>query len=360
MEFINFQQWSNKLKHTKHLIIAGPCAAETKKQVFETAKEISKNDKVQVYRAGIWKPRTTPDSFEGVGEKALPWLNEIQQKTQLLTCVEIATPKHVEKCLTHNIDILWIGARTTSSPFAIQEIANCLKGVDVPVMIKNPINPDLKLWIGAIKRLYKSGIKKIAAIHRGFFPFEDTKYRNIPKWEIMIELKTKYPKLQIINDPSHIAGNRNLVQDIAEMAANMNVNGLMLETHINPQNAKSDAQQQLTPKQLAELLDNINFKNNSDNNAILTELEQYRHSIDSIDYQLIELLSARMGIIKKIGIYKNKNNISAFQLQRWKKMTIDRLKAGKDAGLDEEFVKKILQIVHNEALKLQLKTNKKI
>jgi len=360
MKFKGFQTWDDKLKNQKHLIIAGPCAAETYEQLLSTAKKISTISKVNVFRAGVWKPRTNPGNFEGIGKKALDWLLEVKKQTRLLTCTEVATPYHIEKAIKKKIDILWIGARTTSSPFAVQSIVDALKGVDIPVMIKNPVNPDIKLWIGAIERFYNAGLKKLAAIHRGFYPFEDTRFRNIPKWEIMIELKTFFPDLQIINDPSHIGGKRNLVFDVASMALCMNINGFMIETHNNPQKALSDAAQQLTPVNLKKLLAKLNFrKEKAENENIINKLEQFRLSIDSIDYQLLELLSKRMDIVKKIGKYKNQKNISIFQLDRWRKIRETRSKAGKELNLDKDFVKQIIQLVHNESINVQSKKNNK-
>ncbi|MBN2662222.1 MAG: bifunctional 3-deoxy-7-phosphoheptulonate synthase/chorismate mutase type II [Bacteroidales bacterium] len=358
MEFIGFNSWNEKLKNEQHLIIAGPCSAETKEQVLNTAVKIAQNTKVKVFRAGVWKPRTNPGNFEGVGVEALDWLIAVKNQTGLLTMVEVATPEHVRAALEKKVDFLWIGARTTVNPFSVQAIADELKGVDIPVLIKNPINPDLKLWIGAIQRIYKAGIKKIAAIHRGFFPFEETKFRNIPKWEIMIELKTTFPNLQIITDPSHIAGKFDLVPDVAEMALSMNVDGLMIETHINPKIALSDAAQQLTPFQLKELLDNLTFRQSKPENAkIIDDLQQLRHSIDSIDFQLLELLAKRMQIVEKIGFYKNLRKISVFQVERWKDIRETRIQAGGDLNLDADFVKKILQLVHNESINVQTKKN---
>ncbi len=358
MKFKGFQTWYDKLKDQKHLIIAGPCAAESYEQLLSTAKKITTIPEISVLRAGIWKPRTNPQNFEGVGKKALDWLLNVKKQTQLLTCTEVATPYHIDEALKKKVDILWIGARTSSSPFAVQSIVDALKGVDVPVMIKNPVNPDIKLWIGAIERFYNAGFEKLAAIHRGFYPFEDTRFRNIPKWEIMIELKTRFPNLQIINDPSHIAGKRDLVFDVASMALCMNVDGFMIETHNNPQKALSDAAQQLKPECLKKLLAKLNFrKDKAENENIINKLEQFRLSIDSLDYQLLELLSKRMNIVQKIGEYKNQKNISIFQLERWKKIRQTRIKAGKELKLDKDFVKKIIQLVHNESINVQSKKN---
>lgn len=354
MTFIGFQKWFDNLADSSHLIIAGPCSAETEAQVLETAMEISKISSVKVFRAGVWKPRTNPGNFEGIGKIALDWLKKVKKQTGLLTCVEVATPEHVKLALENEVDILWIGARTVVNPFSVQAIADELKGVDIPVMIKNPINPDLKLWIGAIERIYNAGINKIVAIHRGFFPFEDTKFRNIPKWEISIELKTLFPDLQIINDPSHIAGKRELIKEIASYALCMNVDGLMIETHNNPLVALSDSAQQITPIELKKLLGELKFRKNIfDNNEIISELEQLRFQIDSLDFQMLELLAKRMNIIKKIGNYKNQKEISIFQVERWREINDTRINAGKELNLDLTFVKKIMQLIHNQSISLQ-------
>ncbi len=356
MNLTGFQKWFKELSELKHLIIAGPCAAESEKQVLETAMEISKIKHVKVFRAGVWKPRTSPSDFQGIGNEALKWLSDAKKNTGLLTCVEVATPEHIEQCLKNNVDIFWIGARTVANPFSVQAIADALKGIDVPVLVKNPINPDLKLWIGAIERVYNAGINKIAAIHRGFYPFEETKFRNIPKWEIPIELKTIFPDLQIINDPSHIAGKRELLLKAAEQALCMDIDGFMIETHINPQQALSDANQQITPAELTEMLDKLIFREkdfNSDD--FKCQLENLRLQIDSIDFQLIELLSKRMKIVEKIGNYKNDNNISILQLERWRQIRQTRIKAGEELNLDPEFVKKLMQIIHNHSISIQTK-----
>lgn len=356
MQILGFQKWFKEFSEDSHLIIAGPCSAESELQVLQTATEISQIEKVKVFRAGIWKPRTSPNDFEGVGEKGLNWLKKVKENTNLRLCVEVATPKHVEKCLENEIDILWLGARTVANPFSVQAISDTLRGVDIPIMIKNPINPDLKLWVGAIERILNVGINKIAAIHRGFYPFENTRFRNIPKWEIPIELKTIFPNLPIVNDPSHIAGKSSLVKEVAKQAICMNIDGFMIETHISPKKALSDSKQQLTPKELNNLLKELKFrKDNFVNKDIISELESLRHQIDSLDYQMLELLAKRMNIVKKIGEFKNKKNISIFQLDRWKEIRASRINAGKDLNLDEKFVKEVLQIIHNQSIIEQTK-----
>jgi len=338
------------------LIIAGPCSAENEQQVLSTAEELTKCKKVKIFRAGIWKPRTEPGNFEGVGEKGIDWLRKVKQKTELLTATETATPEHIEICLKNRdaVDIIWIGARTTSNPFSIQSIADALKGCDIPVMIKNPLNPDLKLWAGAVERLLKSGIKNIAVIHRGFYPFQKTNLRNVPKWELAIEMKSRYPEIPIINDPSHIAGSTEYIREIAQKALNLNFDGLMIETHISPEMALSDAKQQITPQALISLLKGLKIRTSSSGNAeFLSKLEQYREQIDSLDFQLLELLHKRMKIVEDIGEYKAKNNVSIFQLKRWLDITITRKEFGKQIDLDPKFTERLLQLVHRESIRLQ-------
>ena len=349
---IPISEWFSEFNSDK-LLIAGPCSAETEQQVLETAKQISKIKEVKVFRAGIWKPRTRPGSFEGIGEIGLDWLKKVKQETGLRTAIEVATPEHIELALKNDVDILWIGARTVSNPFSVQQLADTLKGVDIPVMIKNSLNPDIELWQGAIERIYACGIRKIAAIHRGFYPFEKTKLRNIPKWEIPIELKTRFNNLPIIGDPSHIAGDTELINEIAQKALNINYDGLMIETHINPKEALSDAKQQLTPKELARLFKNLEFRTSLD--ATEQTLALLRENIDSIDKQMIELLAKRMETVKNIGEFKKEKNIAIFQLRRWQEIIESRKEFGKEMGLSEDFIKKILQLVHKESISEQNK-----
>ncbi len=338
------------------IVIAGPCSAETETQVLETAREIKSIGKVDIYRAGIWKPRTNPGTFEGVGKEGLKWLRKVKDETGLLTAVEVATPQHVEeifKCESC-VDIVWIGARTSSNPFSVQEIANSLKGTDIPVMIKNPINPEVKLWAGAIERILKSGIENVAAVHRGFYPFEKSNLRNIPKWELVFELKSMFPEIPVINDPSHIAGKRSLIKEISQKALNLNFDGLMIETHISPDTALSDAKQQITPEELEKLLDELTYpKAQSDNKEFIDLLEQFRERIDAIDFQMLELMSGRMKIIEQIGKYKKENNVTIFQLKRWLDIMLTREDFGKKMGLDKKFVIKLLQLVHRESVRKQ-------
>ncbi|NOZ47074.1 MAG: 3-deoxy-7-phosphoheptulonate synthase [Chlorobi bacterium] len=353
-DLIPIRKWFPSLFEKQTVIISGPCSAESEDQLLQTALAINKIGKIDILRAGIWKPRTRPDNFEGVGYKGLFWLEKVKEQTNLLTTVEVATPAHIEKCLKHNVDILWIGARTTSNPFSVQELAEALKGVDIPVLIKNPLNPDIGLWIGALERIYNAGIKKIAAIHRGFYPFEETSFRNIPKWEIPIELKTKFHKLSILCDPSHISGNTEYIYEIAQRALDLNMDGLMIETHINPKKAKSDASQQLTPDELENLFSKLKYrKSNSENSDFRNHLVQYREQIDSLDAQIIELLAQRMNIVEQIGKYKSQNNVAILQLKRWENILSTRIKHGLKLNLPKQFVKKLLQLIHKESITKQ-------
>lgn len=341
-------------------IIAGPCSAESEKQVLKTAHELKEVDCVNVFRAGIWKPRTRPETFEGVGSIGLEWLRRVKQETKLLVITEVAQADHVEQCVQAGIDMLWIGARTTANPFSVQSIANALKGIDIPVLVKNPVNPDIQLWIGALERIAKSGIKKVAAVHRGFFPFEETRLRNIPKWEIPIELKRHFNNLPIICDPSHIAGNRTDIHEISQHALDLNMDGLMIESHFAPDNALSDAQQQITPRVLSQLLTKLVYRNpHIENSELLDKLEQFRHQIDSIDYQMLELLAQRERVTKEIGHYKHANNIAIFQLKRWEQIFKTRNALGKKLGLSKEFLKKLLQLVHKESIQTQVEIMRK-
>ncbi|MBN2755832.1 MAG: bifunctional 3-deoxy-7-phosphoheptulonate synthase/chorismate mutase type II [Bacteroidales bacterium] len=355
-DILSIQNWFPQLNDKNNILIAGPCSAETEEQVLNTAIAISKIPEAEIFRAGIWKPRTRPGSFEGVGEIGLEWLKKVKEKTGLLTCVEVATVEHIKLCKEHkdSVDILWIGARTTVNPFSVQELADVLLNCNKPIMIKNPVNPDLNLWIGAIERIYKSGIKKIAAVHRGFSAFEPSKLRNIPKWEIPIELKIQFPDLSIINDPSHIAGKPEYIAEIAQYALDLNMNGLMIETHINPKAALSDAKQQITPKELSELLKKLEYRlPENDNPNFNNNLEQFRYKIDSIDHQILELLSYRMDIVENIAKYKAENNVSILQLKRWREIISNRLKFADEHNLDKDFVKTLLELVHTESIKKQ-------
>ena len=335
-------------------VISGPCSAENEDQVVSTAKAVAQSDGVKVLRAGIWKPRTRPNSFEGVGEVGLKWLNAAKEATGLPIATEVANAQHVEVCLKYEVDILWLGARSTVNPFTVQEIADALKGVDVPVIVKNPINPDLQLWIGALERINQAGITKLAAIHRGFSSFEKTPFRNVPMWEIPIELKRLCPEIEIICDPSHIAGNRDIIPFIAQKAIDMDMHGLMIESHIQPSIALSDAKQQLKPANLVNLVKELKMRHpESPNKEFKNLLDEFRSEIDELDEQLIQKLSVRMNISEKIGEYKRDNDVTILQVDRWNDVIKRRANMAKALGLSETFMNKFLAIVHEESIRRQ-------
>ncbi len=343
------------ITNQKPLILAGPCSAESETQVMETAKQL-KQYGIKIFRAGIWKPRTRPNAFEGVGRKGLPWLKKVKEELGMLTAIEVANVKHVYEALKTGIDILWIGARTSANPFAVQEIADALKDVDIPVMVKNPVNPDAELWIGALERLNNAGIKKLAAIHRGFSTYSKSFYRNHPQWQIPIELKRRIPRLPIITDPSHICGNRDLLFEISQKAMDLDFDGLMIETHINPDKAWSDAHQQITPKTLNELLNDLILrKADVENTVLMTTLEEIRHEIDKYDDKLVDILEHRMRLAEKIGEYKKKNNITILQTSRWDEILRRRIEDADRKGLSEEFIIKIFRAIHQESINHQTK-----
>ncbi|MBN8691753.1 MAG: bifunctional 3-deoxy-7-phosphoheptulonate synthase/chorismate mutase type II [Bacteroidetes bacterium] len=344
--------WITKDKEA--LIVAGPCGAETREQVLETAKGLAAISQVKLFRAGIWKPRTRPNSFEGVGEEGLKWLNEVQQQYKLKTTVEVANAQHVELALKYKVDVLWIGARTTVNPFSVQEIADAVKGVDIPVMIKNPIHADLHLWIGALERINNAGITKLAAIHRGFHFAGKSKYRNKPMWEIAIELKTLLPDLPIICDPSHIGGKRDLIEPIAQKALNLGMNGLMIETHPHPEKALSDAAQQITPIELSDLLGRLIFPDTQSSDVEFSnKLKSLRSMIDEVDDELINLLAKRLQIIEEIALYKKDQNITVFQLERWQEILRTRSQWAEKLGVSRHHIEKICQILHEESIRVQ-------
>lgn len=333
------------------LLISGPCSAESRDQVLQTAKQLAKSRIVNVFRAGIWKPRTRPDAFEGVGATGLDWLREVKETTGLMTAVEVATPYHVEASLSKGIDILWIGARTSVNPFSVQEIADALKGYDIPVMIKNPVNPDLKLWIGAFERINKAGIKKLIAVHRGFASYESSPYRNAPIWEVPIELMRVCPDLPMICDPSHITGNTLLLESVCQRALDLEMDGLMIETHFNPRKALSDAEQQITPAELEELIAKLVIRSHStDNSELRNKLQELRSEIDALDAELIHLLSKRMRIVESIGSYKKENNITILQIQRWNDIVRESIHMGEQMGLSRNFMMKLLRVLHEESI----------
>src|SRR3984893_1468820 len=336
------------------LIIAGPCSAETEEQVIETAVRLRKTGLVDIMRAGIWKPRTRPGSFEGIGTKGLPWLQQAKKITGLPVTVEVATGKQVEDALTFEVDVLWIGARTTVNPFSVQEVADALRGVDVPVLIKNPINPDLELWTGAVERVAKAGIKQIGLIHRGFSSYGNTEYRNAPMWHLAIEMKRRYPELLFINDPSHICGRRDILLDVAQKAIDLDFDGLMIESHIDPDNAWSDAKQQVTPERLVEMLDSIIWRKEDVNSEEYhAALEKLRQQINHLDDELMQILSQRMKIAEKIGEYKKNNSITILQTNRWNEILQRAFKKGDALGLSKEFITKYFDAVHMESISHQ-------
>jgi chorismate mutase len=335
-------------------LISGPCSAETEAQVLETARRIKVQGKAQYLRAGIWKPRTRPNSFEGVGEIGLEWMQAARAETGLPITTEVATAAHVEACLKHGFDMLWIGARTTVNPFSVQEIADALQGVDIPVLVKNPINPDLQLWIGALERIYNAGIRKLAAVHRGFSYYGKSIYRNKPMWEIPIALKAHFENLPIICDPSHISGRRDLLQPVAQKALDLGMDGLMLESHITPDEAWSDAKQQITPEKLTELIDALNVRSVVlDDPAFANELHALRSRIDKIDEEIIQLLGQRLQVTREIGLYKKDHHITVLQLERWKEIVQSRTAWAKELGLTDEFIERFLEQLHKESIRNQ-------
>lgn len=351
MEILSFEKWTTK---NRPMIIAGACSAETEEQLLETCQQIAQNGGVSMLRAGIWKPRTRPGAFEGVGEIGLKWLAKAKKSTNLPICTEVAKPEHVELALKYGVDMLWIGARSTVNPFTVQEIADALQGVKIPVMIKNPINPDLGLWIGAIERIYRAGISQIAALHRGFSSYQKTQYRNQPLWQIPIKLKSEIPEIPLFCDPSHIGGNPDLIQAIAQKALDLNYDGLMIETHRQPKEAWSDAQQQITPQRLSEILENLHSrKPSTDDEDFSTSLEDLRQKVDRSDHEIIQALSDRMKLVHQIGEFKNDNNVAIFQLERWIEISKTRPKWAKDLGLSEELITKIYQLIHQESIAMQ-------
>lgn len=336
------------------IIISGPCSAETEEQVLETAKRLAATGRVDMLRAGIWKPRTRPGSFEGIGTRGLPWLQQAKKVTGLPVTVEVATGRQVEDALTFDVDVLWIGARTTVNPFSVQEVADALRGVDVPVLIKNPINPDLELWTGAVERVAKSGIKQIGLIHRGFSSYGNTEYRNAPMWHLAIEMKRRNPELLIINDPSHISGRRDILLDVAQRAINLDFDGLMIESHIDPDKAWSDAKQQVTPERLAELLGEIVWRKEDINSEEFhAALEKLRQQINHLDDELMQLLGQRMRIAEKIGEYKKNNNITILQTNRWNEILERAFGKGEKLGLSKEFITRYFDAVHMESINHQ-------
>jgi chorismate mutase len=338
------------------LIISGPCSAETEQQVLQTAELLAQTGKVDMLRAGIWKPRTKPGMFEGIGARGLPWLLQAKKTTGLPTTVEVATAKHVQDALEFEVDVLWVGARTTVNPFSVQEIADALRGVDIPVFIKNPVHPDLDLWCGGIERLQKAGIGRIGMIHRGFSSYGNTEFRNAPMWHLPIEMKRRFPGMLLLCDPSHICGNRTMLQTIAQKSIDLDFGGLMLESHIDPDNAWSDAKQQVTPERLSEMLDALVWRfENTDEKEFITALATLREQINQVDDELLSLLGQRMKIADRIGAYKKDNNITILQTQRWNHILERAFQKGELLGLSREFITRYFDAVHLESINHQNK-----
>lgn len=339
------------IKASRLAIIAGPCSAESRDQVLETARALKNIASLVAFRAGLWKPRTRPGVFEGVGKKGLEWLREVKDETGLKLAVEIATPQHAELCLKAGIDIMWIGARTVVSPFVVDDIASALQGSDTCVMVKNPVNPDIGLWAGGLERLKKYGIDNLAAVHRGFDVFYSKPYRNMPFWEIPIELKRQYPDIPVLCDPSHIGGRHEYLQKISQKALDLGMDGLMIESHIHPEKALTDTSQQVSPQELKGILGNLIIRENQPEGD--ATLEKYRTTIDELDEQLLEILARRMNISEQIGILKKEQNLAPFQPDRWQALLNDRIKKGGKLRLNSDLIKKIFESIHMESIKRQ-------
>ena len=350
------QQKVSALFKKTPLIISGPCSAETEEQVMTTARGLANTGKVDIMRAGIWKPRTRPGSFEGIGTKGLPWLQQAKKETGIPVAVEVATAKQVEDALHFDVDVLWVGARTTVNPFSVQEIADALRGVKVPVLIKNPLNPDLELWVGGMERIAKAGIEDLGLIHRGFSSYGNTDFRNAPMWHLAIEMKRRFPNVPMINDPSHICGRRDILQSVAQQAIDLDFDGLIIESHMDPDNAWSDAKQQITPEVLKQMLESIRWrKENVQNEDFLSALEKLRQQINQLDDELLQVLSTRMKVAQKIGEYKKNNDITILQTNRWNEILDRAVAKGSKLGLSDDFVTKYMDAVHMESINQQNK-----
>ena len=347
------RSWLDDFNLNHPLVIAGPCSAETEDQVLKIAHDL-KNTDVSIYRAGIWKPRTRPGMFEGVGAIGLKWLDKVKKETGLLTATEVANASHVKLALEYDIDVLWIGARSTVSPFIVQEIADALKDTDKIVLVKNPVNPDLSLWLGGLERLYSANIKKLGVIHRGFSTYEKSKYRNNPEWQLPIELQNRFPDIPLICDPSHIAGRRDILQDISQTALDLNFDGLMIETHTDPDNAWSDAAQQITPDVLVKMMEDLKIRTlTSDEADYKNQLNTLRTQIDVIDHGILETLGKRMKVAVSIGELKKKKNVAVLQTKRWNEILGNMILEGEKRGLSEEFVLKMFKAIHQESINNQ-------
>jgi chorismate mutase len=350
-----FRTWLDDFQLQHPLVIAGPCSAETEEQVLQIATEL-KNSDVTIFRAGIWKPRTRPGGFEGVGAVGLKWLQKAKQATGLLMAIEVASAAHVKLALEHDIDVLWIGARTTVNPFAVQEIADALEGTDKIVLLKNPVNPDLSLWIGGLERLYNANIKKLGVIHRGFSTYEKNKYRNNPEWQIAIDMQNRFPDLPMICDPSHITGKRTMIQEVAQQALDLNYDGLMIETHHDPDQAWSDAEQQITPTVLKQMFLDLKVRKTTDNASEYKQrMDTLRLQIDGYDEKLLEIIGNRMQIVDQIGLLKKEKNVAILQNQRWNEILLKMTAEGKEMGLSSDFIMQLFKAIHQESINHQEK-----
>jgi chorismate mutase len=352
--YLELEKWAFQgAAAARPLVCAGPCSAESERQMMDTAR-LLKACGVMIFRAGIWKPRTRPGAFEGVGSKGLAWLNKVKDEFGMSTATEVANAGHVAEALKGGVDMLWIGARTTANPFAVQDIANALGGVDIPVLIKNPINPDLELWIGAFERINRSGIKKLAAIHRGFSTYRRSSYRNSPRWQIPIELKRRIPNLPILTDPSHICGRRNMIHEVSQKAMDLDFDGLFIEAHVSPETAMSDAEQQIDCQELSALLDGLVLrKANIDNARVMQVIEDLRDEIDGLDDRLLELLENRMKTVVQIGLLKKEHRVTIFQSTRWDEMLRRRIHQAGERGLSREFLERLFRAIHQESINHQ-------
>lgn len=353
MEIKTIKDWNLGFDQ-EPLIIAGPCSAESEEQVMNTAKQLQKIG-VNIFRAGIWKPRTRPNAFEGVGSIGFKWLARAKEETGMLIATEVANVKHVYEALKANVDIIWIGARTTANPFSMHEVANALSGVNIPVFVKNPVNPDVDLWIGAIERLQEVGLDRVGAIHRGVSSFEASKYRNIPKWQMPIELKQRIPGITLICDPSHIGGKRKLIAPLSQKAMDLNFDGLMIETHYDPKNAWTDAAQQVTPKRLKTILDELILREEHPEGVSYDPLRTFRSKIDEYDEQLLDLLKNRLAVVNDIGTYKKDNNMTILQAERWEEIISKYLKMSKKSDLSQKLIKRVFTAIHQESIRKQTK-----
>ncbi|UTW64659.1 bifunctional 3-deoxy-7-phosphoheptulonate synthase/chorismate mutase type II [bacterium SCSIO 12741] len=343
-----------RVKDKKPLLIAGPCSAESETQILSVAESLAAQKKVQLFRAGIWKPRTRPDNFEGIGEKGLHWLRRVQEEFGMPAITEVANARHTREALDQGLKYLWIGARTTVNPFSVQDIADALKGAPVTVFVKNPIHPDINLWMGAIERIQNAGVAHVGAIHRGFSTFRSSPYRNIPLWEIPIELQRRFPDLTLICDPSHIAGSRPLIPLVSQKALDLNMAGLMVEVHPNPEEAWSDAKQQLTPGHFHDMVDLLSVRSeHGSDDVFINQLEELRDKIDKLDEEILSALEVRLKMIEQIGQYKRQNNVTVYQIDRWNEILKTRAKMGGELGMDAEFVKKLMELIHVESIRIQ-------